>query len=115
MSDRLFESGLTRRGFLRSAVAAVTGAALLPTLRSATITQAATFAAPAYQASPTTLAIAIDSDPQNLDPSTNLGFPVGSEIIFNVFDTLVAWAPPRFDQLEGRLATAWTASPDSTS
>jgi peptide/nickel transport system substrate-binding protein len=59
-----------------------------------------------------TLVIAIDSDPQSLDPSTNLGYPTGSEIILNVFDTLVAWKPPKFDTLEGRLAIRWDVSPD---
>lgn len=57
-----------------------------------------------------TLVVAIDSDPQNLDPSTNLAFPVGSEIILNIFDTLVAWKAPTFDQLEGRLAEKWDVS-----
>lgn len=59
-----------------------------------------------------TLVIAVDSDPANLEPGTNRAFPVGSEIIINVFDTLVAWAPPDFAMLEGRLAESWTVSDD---
>jgi peptide/nickel transport system substrate-binding protein len=57
-----------------------------------------------------TLVVAIDSDPQSLDPSTNLAYPVGSEIILNLFDTLVAWKAPKFDVLEGRLAEKWDVS-----
>lgn len=60
-----------------------------------------------------TLVVAVDSDPQSLDPSTNLAYPVGSEIILNVFDTLVGWTPPTFDRLEGRLAESWSVSPDT--
>src|SRR6185503_11891575 len=60
-----------------------------------------------------TLVVAIDSDPQSLDPSTNLGYPVGSEIILNLFDTLVAWKAPDYNQLEGRLAEKWDVSPDN--
>ena len=41
--------------------------------------------------------------------------PIGSEVILNVFDTLVAWTPPDFAALEGRLATRWTVSPDGRS
>jgi peptide/nickel transport system substrate-binding protein len=59
-----------------------------------------------------TLVIAIDSDPANLEPGTNRAFPIGSEIILNVFDTLVAWQPPGFSELEGRLAESWSVSDD---
>ncbi|MBM3526090.1 MAG: ABC transporter substrate-binding protein, partial [Alphaproteobacteria bacterium] len=59
-----------------------------------------------------TLIVAVNADPANLEPGTNRAEPIGSEIIFNVFDTLVAWAPPKFDKLEGRLAQSWTVSPD---
>lgn len=59
-----------------------------------------------------TLVIAVPSDPSSLDPGTNKAEPVGSEIIINVFDTLVAWMPPAFDRIEGRLARAWTVSAD---
>lgn len=59
-----------------------------------------------------TLVIAVDSDPANLEPGTNRAFPVGSEMILNIFDTLVAWTPPAFDALEGRLAESWTISED---
>ena len=59
-----------------------------------------------------TLVIAVPSDPANLEPGTNKAEPVGSEIILNVFDTLVAWTPPDFGKLEGRLAQSWTVSPD---
>ena len=60
----------------------------------------------------TTLVIAVPSDPDNLEPGTNKAEPVGSEVILNVFDTLVAWTPPDFTKLEGRLAASWTVSPD---
>ena len=59
-----------------------------------------------------TLVIAVPSDPDNLEPGTNKAEPVGSEVILNVFDTLVAWTPPDFTKLEGRLAASWTVSPD---
>lgn len=59
-----------------------------------------------------TLVIGVPSDPANLEPGTNRAEPIGSEIILNVFDTLVAWSPPEFRQLEGRLAGAWTVSAD---
>lgn len=59
-----------------------------------------------------TLVIAVPSDPVGLDPARNKAEPVGSEIILNLFDTLVAWAPPYFDQLEGRLAQHWSLSAD---
>lgn len=59
-----------------------------------------------------TLVVAVPSDPVNLEPGTNRAEPIGSEVILNVFDTLVAWTPPDFGKLEGRLATAWTVSAD---
>lgn len=71
-------------------------------------------AAPAHaqNARDTTLVIAVPSDPANLEPGTNKAEPIGSEIILNVFDTLVAWTPPEFAALEGRLAESWTVSED---
>jgi peptide/nickel transport system substrate-binding protein len=59
-----------------------------------------------------TLVIAVPSDPVNLEPGTNKAEPIGSEIILNVFDTLVAWTAPDFKALEGRLATSWSVSAD---
>ena len=59
-----------------------------------------------------TLVVAVNADPVGLDPGSNRAEPIGSEIILNVFDTLVAWTPPAFAQLEGRLARSWTVSPD---
>jgi peptide/nickel transport system substrate-binding protein len=59
-----------------------------------------------------TLVVAVPNDPANLEPGTNKAEPVGSEIILNVFDTLVAWTAPDFAKLEGRLATRWTVSAD---
>ena len=59
-----------------------------------------------------TLVIAVPSDPSSMDPGTNKAEPIGSEIILNVFDTLVAWKPPSFQQIEGRLASDWTGSAD---
>ena len=59
-----------------------------------------------------TLVIAVPSDPSSLDPGINKAEPIGSEIILNVFDTLVAWRPPAFDKIEGRLASDWTVSDD---
>ena len=60
----------------------------------------------------TTLVIAVPSDPAGLEPGINKAEPVGSEIILNVFDTLVAWSAPDFSEMEGRLATEWTVSED---
>jgi len=59
-----------------------------------------------------TLVVAVPSDPVSLEPGTNKAEPIGSEIILNVFDTLVAWTAPDFKQLEGRLANSWTVSAD---
>lgn len=58
------------------------------------------------------LVVGVAGDPANLEPGTNRAEPIGSEIILNVFDTLVAWTPPDFARLEGRLASGWTVSPD---
>jgi len=62
-----------------------------------------------------TLVVAVSSDPANLEPGTNKAEPIGSEIIFNVFDTLVSWKAPAFQELEGRLAQSWAVSPDGKS
>jgi peptide/nickel transport system substrate-binding protein len=59
-----------------------------------------------------TLVVAVPSDPVGLEPGGNKAEPVGSEIILNVFDTLVAWTAPDFKQIEGRLAANWTISAD---
>jgi peptide/nickel transport system substrate-binding protein len=59
-----------------------------------------------------TLVVAIDSDPAGLEPGTNKAYPIGSEIILNIFDTLVAWKAPDFTELEGRLAESWVVSDD---
>ena len=59
-----------------------------------------------------TLVVAVPSDPVSLEPGTNKAEPIGSEIILNVFDTLVAWTAPDFKVLEGRLAKSWTVSED---
>ena len=59
-----------------------------------------------------TLVIAVPSDPSSLDPAVNKAEPIGSEIILNVFDTLVAWSPPTFERIEGRLASDWRISAD---
>jgi peptide/nickel transport system substrate-binding protein len=59
-----------------------------------------------------TLVVAVPSDPVGVEPATNKAEPVGSEIILNVFDTLVAWTAPDFKVLEGRLASGWTVSSD---
>ncbi len=61
-----------------------------------------------------TLIVAVPRDPANLEPGTNRAEPIGSEIILNVFDTLVAWTPPDFAELEGRLAESWNVSADGT-
>ncbi len=60
----------------------------------------------------TTLVIAADSDPASIDPAYSKAYPVGSEIIINIFDTLVAWKSPDFTELEGRLAESWEISED---
>lgn len=62
-----------------------------------------------------TLVIAVPSDPVGIDPAVNRAEPIGSEIILNIFDTLVAWTPPSFAELEGRLAESWTVSEDGKS
>ena len=62
----------------------------------------------------TTLVIAADSDPASIDPAYSKAYPVGSEIIINIFDTLVAWKSPDFTELEGRLAESWEISEDGT-
>ncbi len=59
-----------------------------------------------------TLVVAVNSDPGNIEPGTNRAHPIGSEMILNIFDTLVAWTPPAFEEMEGRLAESWTVSPD---
>jgi peptide/nickel transport system substrate-binding protein len=59
-----------------------------------------------------TLVVAVPSDPVSLEPGSNKAEPIGSEIILNVFDTLVAWTAPDFKALEGRLASKWTVSAD---
>lgn len=59
-----------------------------------------------------TLVVAVPSDPVALEPGTNKAEPVGSEVILNVFDTLVAWTAPDFTKVEGRLAETWTVSAD---
>ncbi len=61
-----------------------------------------------------TLVVAVPSDAVGLEPGANRAEPVGSEVILNVFDTLVAWTAPDFAQLEGRLAESWTVSPAGT-
>lgn len=62
-----------------------------------------------------TLVVAVPSDAVGLEPGTNRAEPIGSEVILNVFDTLVAWTPPEFNTLEGRLAKSWTISSDGRS
>ena len=59
-----------------------------------------------------TLVIAVPSDAAGLEPATNKAEPIGSEIILNVFDTLVAWTAPDFSELEGRLASDWAVTED---
>ncbi|MFF2327124.1 MULTISPECIES: ABC transporter substrate-binding protein [unclassified Streptomyces] len=59
------------------------------------------------------LVVAVPTDPAGVEPGTNLAEPVGSEIILNVFDTLVAWKSPGYTELEGRLAKSWKVSDDS--
>lgn len=59
-----------------------------------------------------TLVVAVPSDAVGLEPGANKAEPIGSEVILNVFDTLVAWSPPDFAKLEGRLADSWTVSTD---
>ncbi len=103
---------LTRRSALASAAAAGIAAGvggLLPSASAAAARQL-----PAAQSAETTLVVAIDSDPANLEPGTNLATPTGSEIIVNIFDTLVTWKAPEFSEIEGRLAESWTVSDDGS-
>ena len=69
-------------------------------------------ALPAQDPALATLVIAIDTDPLNLEPGSSNLFPVGDEIIINIFDTLLGWKAPAFDELEGRLAESWSVSDD---
>ncbi|MQB23114.1 ABC transporter substrate-binding protein [Agrobacterium tumefaciens] len=85
------------KGFTAAAVA-------LPILAGAAVANA--------QEQLKTLVVAVPSDPVSLEPGTNKAEPIGSEVILNVFDTLVAWTAPDFTKLEGRLASNWTVSPD---
>nr|WP_319483067.1 ABC transporter substrate-binding protein [uncultured Cohaesibacter sp.] len=100
---------LTRNlfGALSGAAMAITAATFMP----------ATSFIPAFTASANaqankTLVVAVPSDPASLEPGANKAEPIGSEIILNVFDTLVAWKAPDFSQLEGRLSDSWTISED---
>lgn len=61
------------------------------------------------------LVVAVSNDPASLDPARNAAEPIGSEMIVNIFDTLVAWTAPGFTQLEGRLASSWQMAPDARS
>ncbi|TKT74342.1 ABC transporter substrate-binding protein [Aquamicrobium sp. LC103] len=61
-----------------------------------------------------TLVVAVPSDAVGLEPGANKAEPIGSEVILNVFDTLVAWTAPDFAELEGRLADSWTVSDNGT-
>ncbi len=59
-----------------------------------------------------TLVIAIGSDPAGIEPATNRAEPVGSEIILNLFDTLVTCPSDDSVNVEPRLAQSWNVSPD---
>ena len=86
--------------------------------RLAATLAASLFAAPVLAQTPDparTLVVAVPSDAVGLEPGANRAEPIGSEVILNVFDTLVAWTPPDFAALEGRLATRWTVSADGKS
>ncbi|WP_246739489.1 ABC transporter substrate-binding protein [Martelella sp. HB161492] len=99
---------LTRKMF-----GAMSGAALamgFATLAPAGVV--ATFATTATAQESETLVVAVPSDPAGLEPGANKAEPVGSEVILNVFDTLVAWKAPDFSELEGRLAEDWSISDD---
>jgi peptide/nickel transport system substrate-binding protein len=81
-------------------------------LMAASLLAAAAWGGPLAAQDGDTLVVAVPSDPANLEPGSNRAEPIGSEIILNVFDTLVAWTPPDFAELEGRLAESWTISED---
>ena len=99
---------LTRRSF-----GAMSGAALAMGFAAFVSAGAvASFATTAAAQESETLVIAVPSDPAGLEPGANKAEPVGSEIILNVFDTLVAWKAPDFSELEGRLAKGWSISED---
>ena len=84
--------------------------------RGAALAIALAWAAPApAQDAKNTLVVAVPSDAVGLEPASNKAEPIGSDVILNVFDTLVAWTAPDFTQLEGRLAESWTVSPDGAS
>lgn len=89
----------------------VLGPAAAVTTSSASLPAASTERAGPHNS----LVVAISADPASFDPARNTAEPIGSEIILNVFDTLVAWAAPDFTRLEGRLAQSWTMAPDGRS
>lgn len=112
MSSNGTPAGTVTRRVAVGSIAGLAGATLIGPSLLARLAVAAPTLAPAGQSAETTLVIAIDSDPQNLEPGTNLAWPTGSEVILNVFDTLVSWKAPEFAELEGRLAESWEISDD---
>ena len=57
-----------------------------------------------------TLTVAIPTDPVGIEPGANRAEPIGSEIILNIFDTLVAWAHDTDAEPTPRLAALWTVA-----
>lgn len=86
----------------RRGLACVAGATVLSTMGHAR------GAAP--RAKIQTLTVAIPTDPVGIEPGANRAEPIGSEIILNIFDTLVAWVHDTDAEPAPRLATSWTVS-----
>ena len=57
-----------------------------------------------------TLTVAIPTDPVGIEPGANRAEPIGSEIILNIFDTLVAWVHDTDSAPSPRLAESWTVT-----
>ena len=57
-----------------------------------------------------TLTVAVPTDPVGIEPGANRAEPIGSEIILNIFDTLVAWVHDTDAEPSPRLAISWTVA-----
>ena len=57
-----------------------------------------------------TLTVAIPADPAGIEPSANRAEPIGSEVIVNLFDTLVSWEGDEDPAPVARIAQSWEIS-----
>ena len=86
----------------RRRLAGLAGTTLLPVIGQAR--------AEAPSRASQTLTIAIPTDPVGIEPGANQAEPIGSEIILNICDTLVAWSHDSDVAPSPRLAESWTAA-----